>query len=221
MTTCQQFEEARRIRFDTLESVEHLCQEGADACPRPGAWSAGEVLDHLIKVDRLIIRELDVTFQQRRRGIPFTYRSVADVDTSIPWMARPLLPFFEIPFSFFNAVIPLSVRNALTGNRRLRVQAPAVLRPRRGRPLAELRRELEGAFDHMACQQLEEAHCDVQRTYYYNAFTGLNSIAELYRFISNHERRHQQQLSDILRAQPAPQRTPYASPSAGFFAQGH
>ncbi len=196
----KQFEEAREVRRETLKLVEGLGQEQSDFQPDRDTWAVGQVLDHILKLDALIVRELEVALNQRRRGIPFTYRGIADVDTTVPWILRPLLPWVEVPFGIFNAVVPLSVRNSLTGNRAIPLRAPAVLQPRSGRSIEDLRQDLGATFDQLERQQADDPDIDLETTYYYNPITGLSSIAGLYRFVSNHERRHQKQLRDILEA---------------------
>ncbi len=198
--TYQEFEDARAVRVETLSLVEGLDQEQADFRPAEDGWSVGEVLDHLVKLDALIVRELEVTLDQRRSGIPFVYRSLGDVDTTLPWVLRPILPFFEIPFSFFNAVFPQSLRRALTGNRGIPLPAPGVIKPRAGRPIAELCEELRSSYGVLERQQGDNPEYDLSNVYYYNSITGLNSVAGMYQFIANHEERHQGQLRDILGA---------------------
>lgn len=196
--TYQEFTDARAVRLETLSLVEGLDQEQADFRPAEDKWSVGEVLDHLLKLDALVIRELEVTLDQRRSGIPFVYRSLGDVDTTLPWVLRPILPFFEIPFSVFNAVFPQSLRRALTGNRSIPLQAPGIIKPRSGRPIEPLREELRSSYDVLEQQQDDNAEYNLSNIYYYNPITGLNSVAGMYRFIANHEERHQGQLRDLL-----------------------
>ena len=202
--TYEQFEKARKVRRKTLSLVEGLGQEQSEFRPDRDTWSVGQVLDHLVKLDDLIVRELEVAIGQRRRGLPFVYRGVADIDTSVPWVLRPALPFFEVPFGVFNAVVPLAVRNAFTGNRSIPLQAPGVIRPRFGRPIDVLRRELGETYDRLERQQRDDPKIDLSRVYYYNPITGLSSVAGLYRFVSNHEKRHHKQLRDILGARSFP-----------------
>ena len=199
----RQFDEARAVRLETLDLVEGLDQAQSEF--RPGrdrldtdTWSVGMVLDHLLKLDALIVRELEVAINQRRRGLPFIYRGLADIDTTVPWVFAPILPFVEVPFSLFNTFVPQGLRRALTGNRSIPLQAPGVIRPRFGKPVARLRDDLRSTFDVLAEQLDDEPDLDLNRVYYYNPITGLDSVAGLYRFISNHEQRHQKQLRDIL-----------------------
>lgn len=196
--TYTEFEDARQVRLQTLSLVEGLDQQQSEHRTEPGKWSMGEVLDHLAKLDALIVRELEVALNQRRRGLPFVYRGVADIDTTIPWVLRPVLPFFEVPFSIFNTVLPQTVRRAFTGNRSIPLQAPGVIAPRARRSIDALRRELDTTFRTLEQQQADNPKIDLDRVYYYNPITGLGSVAGLYRFVSNHETRHQGQLRDIL-----------------------
>ena len=209
--TYREFEEARDVRQQTLALVAGLDQQQSEYRPVPKkgsrsrAWSVGEVLDHLVKLDELIVRELRVTLGRTRGGLPLVYRSIADVDTTIPGVLKPILPFFEIPFSFFNTVVPQPVRRALTGNRSIPLQAPGIIAPRFGRSIETLRHELDAAFDTLEKQQLDNPKLDLDKVYYYNPITGLSSVAGMYRFISNHERRHQGQLRDILAGRSFPE----------------
>ena len=202
--TYPEFEQAVATRQKTLEMIQGLSQEQVDFRPGRGKWSVGEVLDHLLKTDAVISRELEVVFSQRRRGLPFVYRGIADIDTSVPFVLKPVLPFFEIPFGLANAMVPAQVRRFLTGNRRLPAQAPRILRPSYGRPVEDLSAELRRTFDLLRRQQEENPRFDFNRVYYYNPIVGLSSVPNIYKFISNHENRHQQQLGDILRAASFP-----------------
>lgn len=201
----EEFDNARDIRRETLQLVEGLDQEQSEWRPASDKWSVGQVLDHLVKLDELIVRELEVAINQRRRGLPFVYRGLADIDTTVPWVLRPVLPFFEVPFGVFNAVVPQSLRNAFTGNRNVPLQAPKVIEPRSGRPIESLRQDLEETFDELERQQNDDPDTDLDRVYYYNPITGLNSVSGLYKFVSNHEERHQKQLREILGDESFPQ----------------
>ena len=115
-----------------------------------------------------------------------------------------MLPFFEIPFGVGNALIPGSVRRFLTGNRRLSAQAPKMLEPRYGRPIEDLRRELKANFETFDEQLQENRGIDLNRVFYYNAAVGLSSVPGMYKFLSSHESRHQQQLREVLDAAAFP-----------------
>lgn len=196
--TYREFTDARDTRLETLELVAELDQRQSEWRPKPDKWSVGEVLDHLVKLDAIIVRELELAINQRRRGIPFVYRGLADIDTTIPWVFRPVLPFVEVPFTLFNAVLPQPVRRAFTGSRSVPLQAPGVIKPRFGRPIETLRQELRATFETLEQQQTDNPDINLSRLYYYNPIAGLSNVPGMYKFVSNHERRHQGQLRDLL-----------------------
>ena len=196
--TYEEFEDARATRHETLSLVEKLDQEQSEYQPGTDKWSVGEVLDHLLHVDAVIVREVGVALDQRRRGLPFVYRGLADVDSNVPWVLRPVLPFFEVPFGLFNALVPPRLRRFLIRDRRLPGQAPRILEPRFGRPITTLREELRGTFETFEEQQQDHPDFNLDYLFYYNSIMGLQSVPGMYRFAANHEERHQEQLREIL-----------------------
>jgi len=208
--TYEAFDDARATRNETLSLVEKLDQEQSEYQPGAGKWSVGEVLDHLLRVDAVIVREIGVALDQRERGLPFVYRGLADVDSNVPWVLRPILPFFEVPFGLFNALVPPRLRRFLIRDRRLPGQAPRVLQPRFGRPIATLRQELLETFEAYAEQQRDHPDLNLENLFYYNSVLGLQSVPGMYRFAANHEERHQEQLREILDDEGFPKKSPPA-----------
>jgi hypothetical protein len=208
--TYEEFEDARATRRETLALVEKLGQEQSEHKPGAEKWSVGEVLDHLLHVDAVFVREIAVALDQRRRGLPFVYRGLADVDSNVPWVLRPILPFLEVPFGLFNVLVPPRLRRFLIRDRRLPGQAPRVLWPRFGRPIGTLREELLETFRTLEEQQRDHPDFDLDNLYYYNSIVGLQSIPGMYRFAANHEKRHQEQLREILDDEDFPEKSPPA-----------
>lgn len=208
--TYEELEDARATRSATLALVEKLDQEQSEYRPGADKWSVGEVLDHLLRVDAVIVREIGVALDQRQRGLPFVYRGLADVDSNVPWVLRPVLPFFEVPFGLFNALVPPRLRRFLIRDRRLPGQAPRVLQPRFGRPIATLREELLETFTTLEEQQQDHPDFNLDHLFYYNSIMGLQSVPGMYRFAANHEERHQEQLREILGDEGFPEKSPPA-----------
>lgn len=204
--TYEEFEEARKTRQETLSLVEKLDQEQSEHRPGAEKWSVGEVLDHLLHVDAVIVREIGVALDQRERGLPFVYRGLADVDSNVPWVLRPILPFLEVPFGLFNVLVPPRLRRSLIRDRRrLPGKAPRVLEPRFGRPIESLREELLETFATLEEQQKDHPDFDLDHLYYYNSIMGLQNVPGIYKFAASHEKRHQEQLREILEDERFPQ----------------
>ncbi|RMH23326.1 MAG: DinB family protein [Acidobacteria bacterium] len=186
-------------RQQTLELVADLSQEQLDFSPAPGRWSVGEVLDHLILTEAINRADVEELIARAEAGESTVLRrTFADLDVSIAPIPKRLLPLFEIPFSLMSAVTPKSVTERLAAARWIPFKNPEAATPRPGRPGEELRRELEASCD--ALVQLIEAHPDLDyaKLIIRHPLLGTNSVVDLLRFVVNHERRHREQIKDVM-----------------------
>ncbi|MEM1177593.1 MAG: DinB family protein [Acidobacteriota bacterium] len=199
-----EIDEARATRFETLALLDGLDQEQLDYSPGRGRWSAGEVVDHLLKADAFYLRELDELLRRADSGrYPFLFRSVADL-VEVPRPFRLMLPFAELPFAMANSFIPAPVRRALVAERRLPLPAPDLMAPEPGRPVSELKEELHGLIDRLDAVE-NERDDNLYRMRYYNPVVGLTTFPSAIKFLANHEKRHQGQLRDVLASSDFPQ----------------
>ncbi|MEO1083380.1 MAG: DinB family protein [Acidobacteriota bacterium] len=199
-----EIDEARATRFETLALLDGLEQGQLDFRPTAGRWSAGEVLDHLLKADAFYLRELDELLRRADAGrVPFLYRGVADL-IDVPKPIERMLPFAEIPFAMANSFFPAPLRRAIVAERRLPLRVPDVMAPQAGRSVAELKDGLHRLIDRL--DGLEHGrHGDLYRLRYYNPVVGLTSLPSAVKFLANHEKRHQRQLRDVLSSADFPQ----------------
>lgn len=194
-----QFKNARKVRRATLRLVADVTQVQSEQRPAAGKWSVGEVLDHLLKLDDLVVRELEVALKPRPMGLPFVYRGITDLDAGVPSLLRPMLPLMELPFDFMNVCLPQAIRLRLFRNRNVPLFSPGPIRPRYGQKIETLRKRLGETYDKLAEKQAKRPSLDLDHLYYYNPIAGLASVAGMYDFISGHEERHQDQLRDLRR----------------------
>ena len=82
--------------------------------------------------------------------------------------------------------------------RGLPAKAPPVLEPRRGRPAGELRQELAAQVDATAAVFGDNDDLDFGRMIYQHPLLGLVDAVDLLRVITVHEKRHRDQLVEIL-----------------------
>jgi uncharacterized damage-inducible protein DinB len=187
-------------RNQTLQLVEGLTQAQSEFLPSPGRWSVGEVLDHLLLAEALNRGEVSQLIEMAKSGQkPYLNRSFTDLNVSIAFIPKFMLPFFEVPFRLLNMVVPTPVREFVTRYRLIPAQNPDVGTPRKGRPIDELRHELRSSL--RETEALFEANpaLDYRMMIHQHPLTGANNVLQLLRFIASHEQRHQSQISDILR----------------------
>lgn len=189
----------RTTRAHTLAMVRELSQGQMDYEPAPGRWSVGEVLDHLILGQRLNLCYIAEVIALKVSGQPPILRlSSVDLDVSIGYLPKRMLPALEIPFNLANTFLPVSLRDFMTRYRVIPAQNPEITNPRRARPAEELRNDLISSLKET--ESLLESHFgrDYGEMVIQHPLLGNNNIPGLLRFLALHEQRHQSQINDIL-----------------------
>ena len=188
----------RSTRGQTLEMAGRLSQAQADYAPAEGKWSAGEVLDHLLLAEHLNRAQFAELIALRRAGRrPEVRRSFADVNVSVAYLPKSLLPFLELPFTFLNALTPACVRETLARNRLIPAQRPDAAAPRARRPVGELRRDLSDSLAETESLFAANPGLDYGSMFVSHPLLGRNDVAGLLRFLALHEQRHQSQIGEI------------------------
>jgi hypothetical protein len=188
----------RAARGRTLEIAGGLSQTQLDYAPAAGKWSVGEVLDHLLLAEKLNREQFAELIALQRSGRrPELSRSFADVNVSVAYLPKSLLPFLEIPFTFLNALTPACVREAVARSRIIPAQRPDVAAPRRGRAAADLRRDLAASLAETESLFESNPGLDYGSMFVSHPLLGRNDVAGLLRFLALHEQRHQSQIGEI------------------------
>ena len=199
----------RSARSRTIELVDHLSQEQLDFTSATGKWSTGEVLDHLLlaeKVNRDQIVELIELKKAQQK--PFVRRTFADVNVSVAYIPKSVLPILEIPFTVINTFVPASAREFITRHRLIPAQTPDIATPRKNRPAAELREELANSFKETESLFNDNPDLNYCEMRVQHPLMGTNNVPELLRFMALHERRHQSQIKNTLASPRFPKPQP-------------
>ena len=152
------------------------------------AWSLGEILDHLVKVDRVYLKNIDRLVARKKAGkMPFMYRGFADM-VSLPKPLRKVAPLFELPMTLSNSLLPSAIRQSISANRSIPLKAPGILKPEKHRDGAALREDLRRLIDEL--DRLESKSFDLRKLYYYNPILGLVTVPGAVEFLAGHEKRH-------------------------------
>ncbi len=192
------FDDLDSARAQTLSLVATITQHQMDFSPRPGSWSIGEVLDHLLRAEDLYRTEIGYLIALKRAGQqPYIRRTFSDVNVGPAFVPRPLLPLLEIPFSVMSAITPDVVVDALTEFPLVPVRNPDVAAPRAHRDAIELRGELGKSIDDT--RRLLEANRDLdfRELVSQHPFTGFSNVPRILRFVAMHERRHHNQINRV------------------------
>ena len=192
-------EEFRAARSRTLSIAADLTQEQLDYTPARGGWSAGEVLDHMLLAEATNREQIARLVGLRREGRrPELRLGFADVNVSVAYLPRSILPLLEAPLTLVNALVPDGVRNFLTRNRLVPFQNPDQATPRRGRAAEQLRRDLRDGLSETEALFRTNPDLDFGGMVVQHPLLGRYDVPGLLRFMSAHEQRHQSQLADLL-----------------------
>lgn len=190
----------RAARQRTLELIDGLTQEQIDFSPGDGQWSVGEVLDHLLRAEALNRREIAELIEMEKNGRrPYLQRTFTEMNVSLAFIPKSMLPSLEVPFRVLNMVIPHFAREFMTRYRLVPAQSPDAGTPRQDRPIDELREELRCSLQEMKALFEANPTLDYHAMIHQHPLMGVNNAVQLLRIVARHEQRHQSQISDVLR----------------------
>jgi uncharacterized damage-inducible protein DinB len=195
----------RVTRAETLRLCAAMTQAQSDYSPGVGKWSAGEVLDHLLLAEKLYRNIYARLIQMQKAGQrPLIRIGFEEVNTSIAFIPKAMLPMLEIPFTMMNLFVPTRVREAIISFRFLPAQNPDVAVPQKGKPIQELRGALAASYQETASLFEANPELDYRHMRYTHPLMGDNTVLESVRVVALHERRHQAQIDEILRSRQFP-----------------
>src|SRR5712692_3570772 len=130
MMYTQDLELLRLTRAETLRLASAVDQTQSDFVPQAGRWSVGEVLDHLLLAEAFYRRVFARLIELQKSGARTVMSSGFDeVNTSVAYIPKSVLPLLEIPFTVLNMFVPSPVREAMTQFRILPAQNPDMAQP--------------------------------------------------------------------------------------------
>jgi uncharacterized damage-inducible protein DinB len=200
----QELNQFRATRASTLKLAAPLTEEQAAFTPAPGKWSAAEVLDHLLLAEQLYRDRFVKLIEKAKAGeVTEIQSSFDEINTSIMFIPKAMLPALELPFRMMNAFLPPLVRETLTRNRIMPAQAPSIAEPRK-RPLAELRPALEASLAQTQALLDANPNLDYTSMKMSHPLMGSNNVLQLMRIMRLHEERHQDQIRNVMRSPAFP-----------------
>ena len=189
----------RTVRIATLGLAAELTDQQAAFSPGPDRWSIGEVLDHILLAEQLYRDRFTRLIELKKAGRKAELVSdFSEINTSVLFIPKPMLPALELPFKMMNLFVPAAVRETLTRYRLMPAQAPSIAEPHKGRPVAELREALQESLAQTRKLFQDNQDLNYREMRLSHPLMGNNNVLQLVRIMALHEQRHQDQIRRVM-----------------------
>jgi hypothetical protein len=186
------------VRARTLRMVAALSQRQLDFSPRPGRWSVGDVLDHLLLTQKVYHEEIVELVALRRAGRrPRLRRTFRDLNISPLFLPAAVLPWLDVPLTLVNHVVPDAVRDLMTEFPIVPSRNPDRSAPRPHRAGVDLRSDLLRSLADLRAVLTANADLDFREMVSEHPLTGVSHVPRMLTFLAQHERRHQRQIDGV------------------------
>ena len=193
------------VRIATLGLTAELTDQQAAFSPGPGRWSIGEVLDHILLAEQLYRDRFTRLIELKKAGRKAELVSdFSEINTSVLFIPKPMLPALELPFKMMNLFVPAAVRETLTRYRLMPAQAPSIAEPRKGRPVAELSEALQESLAQTERLFQDNPELNYREMRLSHPLMGNNNVLQLVRIMALHEQRHQDQFRRVAESAAYP-----------------
>lgn len=197
--------ELESARAQTLGMTGALSQAQLDYAPRTGAWSIGEILDHLVLAEALYRGEIARLIELARAGRrPYLRRTFDEINVAPMYVPTVVLSLFSTPIAIMSRTMPDSVRRLLTEFPLVPTRNPDRATPRRHRPAAALRSDLRQSLADTRALLATNRDLDFDRMISEHPLTGATNVPQMLGFLALHERRHQGQMDRVSRQRSFP-----------------
>lgn len=201
----------KEVREQTRELVKGRKQAELDRRPEKsewalgeaGSWSAGELIDHIVRVMTSITSEIELLIELAEKGeTPEVTRGLSDYDVAPALFPKPLMhlaePALRIASSLISAVQPPGLREAFVRTRAFPIRNPPQWIPAPGRPGKELRSELQRSISRLEKLLTKHSEIDYDKLLLSHSFFGRHSVPQLLEILTMHEEWHHPDLETVL-----------------------
>ncbi len=196
--TRERLESFASVRAVTRASIGPLSQAQLDFSPRAGAWSLGEIVDHLLLAENLYRGMVADLVGLARAGQPtYRRRTFADVNVAPLHLPDVALAWMSAPLGMMSRLMPDRVIAVLTEYPILPTRRPDIAVPRAGRPSAELRDDLAASLEKTRGLIEVNADLDFDALITEHPVMGRMNVAQVLSILARHERRHQGQMETV------------------------
>lgn len=189
-----------RVRSGTLRLVAGLTDQQTAYRPAPDVWSVAQILDHLLLTEALyrtqMKRLLNLAREGKRSNIDVSLR---EVDLSLPFVPKALMPLMAMPLTVMNMFVPQALRETVLRFPVLKAKNPKISEPAPAKPIAVLRDELMASIAETERLFAGSLPARAARVTVSHPVFGRNTIPNIFGLMAAHEERHGTQLSNVLR----------------------
>ena len=189
-----------RVRNATIRMVAGLTEEQAAFRPEPEAWSAAQILDHLLLTEAINRRQyhrmLDMAREGKRLHLDV---GINEVQFNLPFIPKALMPMMTLPLTMMNMFVPPALREAALRTPVMKVKSPRISEPAPSKPVAVLREQLAASLAETEALFAGPLPANAYRVTVTHPIFGRNTLAGVIRLMAAHEERHGTQLAGVLR----------------------
>lgn len=189
-----------QVRSGTIRMVDGLTEGQAGYRPGTDAWSVSQILDHLLLTEALyraqMTRLLDLAREGKRSNIDVSLR---EVDLSLPFIPKALMPLLAMPLTVMNLLVPQALRETALRFPILKAKNPKISEPATAKPIADLREQLVASLAETEGLFAGALPANAGRVTVSHPVFGRNTIAAIFGLMAAHEERHGMQIGNLLR----------------------
>jgi uncharacterized damage-inducible protein DinB len=198
------------VRDKTTAMLRVLTQKQIDFPPAEGAWSIGQIVDHLLLSEKLYRTQIEKLIAMAREGKETTIHiSLQQVNSSFAFVPREVMQIFGAPMKMFNMFVPHAVRETLIRFPLIAALNPSVSEPVRGRPLEELCSSLQSSIGQTEALFTGQLPQNLKQMTLSHPILGNNNIEQILGILAAHEERHQGQMRAVMVNARFPKRSAY------------
>jgi hypothetical protein len=189
----------RGAREGTIALTQDLTQTQADFFPADRVWSIGQIVQHLLLTEELyrpVMRNLiELAAGGRKNHLALSFN---EIDNSIAFIPRELIPKLALPLNVVNLLMPRSVREAIFRTPLIPAMNPTASRPDPGQPIAVLRARTASSLD--ATEEIFRRVLppNLMSVTMSHPLLGVNNVAGIFGILTAHEDRHHAQIRSVL-----------------------
>lgn len=189
-----------RVRGGTLRLVSGLTEEQAAYRPASDAWSVAQILDHLLLTEALYRTQMKRLIELAREGKRSNIDvSLSEVDLSLPFIPKALMPAMALPLTMMNMLVPQALRETVLRFPVMKAKNPKISEPAPAKPIAVLREQLSASLAETEALFAGALPAKAGSVTVSHPVFGRNTIPNIFGLMAAHEERHGTQIAGVLR----------------------